>query len=82
MADLLETESKKYEQELPNLLAHEGKFILITGSEIVGIYDTYADALNVGYEKCGLKPFLVKKIQAVEEIQFFSRDLRFEPCLI
>ena len=74
----LEQEIKTYERELPNLLQHEGKFALIHGDEVAGVYDTYEDALKAGYEKYELKPFLVKRIQAIEQVEYFTRDLI--PC--
>jgi len=76
MADALQTELKTYEERKQTLLADEGKFVVIHGNEIIGIYATYEDALKVGYEKCKLAPFLVKKIQAVEPVNFVSRDLQ------
>ena len=75
----LEKELETYKKELPNLLAEEGQYVVICGDEITGVYASYEDALKVGYDKCGLSPFLVKKIQAVEQVQYFSRDLDF-PC--
>ncbi len=71
----LEHEVKTYQRELPNLLQHEGKYALIHGEEVAGPYDTYEDALKAGYEKYDLKPFLVKRIQAIEQVQYFTRDL-------
>jgi hypothetical protein len=65
---------------LAKLTDQEGKFVVIQGDAVIDIFSSYEDALKVAYEKCGLKPFLVKKIQSVEQVQFFSRDLRFEPC--
>jgi len=76
----LETELATYQRELPKLLAQEGRFAVIGGEDVIGAYDTYHDALQAGYEKRGLQPFLVKRIQAVEEVQWFSRDIR--PCHI
>lgn len=75
MADTLETELKTYEAHKHELLADEGKFVVIHGDQILGTYATYEDALKVGYEKCKLEPFLVKKIQAVEPVNFVSRDI-------
>ena len=71
----LERELKTYNDQLTNLLPNEGKFVLVHDSDVVGIYDTYEDALKTGYEKYGLAPFLVKKIQTVEQVQYFTRDL-------
>jgi hypothetical protein len=61
----LEKELETFKRELPNLLAQEGKYVVVSGDDIVGVFAAYEDALTVGYEKCGLKPFLVKKIQAI-----------------
>ena len=76
----LEREIKTYNEQLPELLQHDGKFVLIHEDSVGGVFDTYGDAIKAGYEKFGLKPFLVKKIQAVEQIQYFTRDVA--PCHI
>ena len=80
MADSLETELKTYQAQKQTLLRDEGKYVVIHGSEILGVYATYEDALKIGYEKCKLEPFLVKKIEAVEQAHYFTRDLAAE-CL-
>ena len=74
----LEKEQATYARELPKLLASEGKHVLIRGDEVIGTYDTYNDALQIGYDKFGLNPFLVKRIQAVEQAHYFTRDI--SPC--
>jgi hypothetical protein len=74
----LEKELEAYKSKLPELTASEGKFVLIHGDQVVGIFDTYADAIKEGYEKFGLEPFLVKQIQAIERVQFVSRLV--DPC--
>lgn len=71
----LEKELETYNQNLHNLLADEGKYVVISGVEIDGIFESYSDALKMGYEKFGVKPFLVKKISATEKISYFTRDL-------
>jgi len=73
----LEKEIETYHPELPRLLAEQGKFVVIHGNEVVGVFVSYEDALKFGYERCGLDPFLVKKIEAMEQVQYFSRDLEF-----
>ncbi len=70
----LDQETQTYQRELSRLLQEEGKFALVHGEQVIGVYDTYEDALVAGYEKCGLRPFLVKRIQAVEQVQYFTRD--------
>ncbi len=74
----LATELSTYHRELSNLLAHAGKHVLIAGDEVLDVYDTYGDALKAGYQKVGLNPFMVKKIEAIEKIQLITRLL--VPC--
>lgn len=70
----LELETKTYEQRLPELLAgHNGKYVLIQGTQVAGVFGSYADAVEAGYEQFDLSPFLVKRIQAVEDVQFVGR---------
>ena len=72
----LEKEMKTYEEKKDQLLANAGKFVLIFDSNVVGIWDTYEDALKAAYQKYGVdKTFLVKKIEGVERIQFCSRNV-------
>lgn len=75
----IEKEMETYNRVLPALMAEQGKFVLICGDEVIGTFVSYEDALKIGYEKCGVKSFLVKQIQVVEQIQYFSRELDF-PC--
>ncbi|HEX4795518.1 MAG TPA: hypothetical protein VH370_17130 [Humisphaera sp.] len=75
---VLEHELKTYEQKLPELLADEGKFVLIHESEVAGCFGTYEDAIRAGYTRYGLKTFLVKQIHAVEQVQYFMRPI--SPC--
>lgn len=72
----LEREMATYKIHLMELLANEGKFIVVRGEVLDGPYGSYEDALSAGYEKHGLEPFLVKQISRVEPVQYFSRDLR------
>jgi len=73
--ELFKDELAKYEEEKEALLGQEGRFVLIKGREIPGIWDTYEDALQAGFEKFKLEPFLVKQIQGIERVRFFSREL-------
>lgn len=75
----LDLEIKTYAERLPTLLGHTGKFVLIKGSQMVSLYDTYEDALKVGYEKFGLVPFMVKRIAPAEQVACFTRNL--QACL-
>ncbi len=47
----LEQEIATYNAQLPKLLPdNNGKFVLIQGNDVAGIYSTYEDAIQVGYE--------------------------------
>ncbi len=69
----LEKELETYNAKLPEIKMHAGKFVLIVGEEVVDYFSTYEDAIKAGYQKAGLKPFLVKQVQAVEPIQHVTR---------
>ncbi|MDH0493383.1 hypothetical protein [Comamonas aquatica] len=70
----LNTELNTYREKLPTLLGQIGKYAIVKGTEIVGVYDSYEDALKFGYNKFGLEPFLVKRIAPAEQISYFTRD--------
>ena len=69
----LEKELATYHAKLPELKADEGKYVLIHGNAVAGIFTSAEDALKIGYEKFKLDPFLVKQIQTVERVEFISR---------
>ncbi len=71
----LERELAIYNENLMDLLTNEGMYVVVHGETLEGLFDTYEDALQAGYEKFGVVPFLVKRISRVEPIQYFSRDL-------
>lgn len=81
MTMTLDQELKTYRDRLPTLLEHEGKFVVITGDQVVDILSAYEDALKKAYEICGVdKPFLVKQIEAVDQVCYFTRSINV-PCL-
>ena len=71
----LEKELETYKNKLPELKAHEGKFVLIQGENVVDTFTSYEDALKEGYKRFGLTPFLVKQIAAVEPVFHFTRPI-------
>jgi hypothetical protein len=78
MADTtrLKTEIETYCREKERLVAESaGKYVLIHGKGVIGTWDSYEDALKEGYKQFGLKPFLVKQIEAIEQVHFFTREL-------
>lgn len=72
----LEQELKTYEREREKLLSEaKGKFVLIKGDKIVGIYVSQEDALAEGYKRFGNEEFLVKEITQIEPINFLTRPV-------
>ncbi|HWE38833.1 MAG TPA: hypothetical protein VG406_19950 [Isosphaeraceae bacterium] len=71
----LERELATYQAHLIDLVADEGKYVVIRGEEILGPFASYEDALGAGYERFGPVEFLVKPIWRVEPIRYFTRDL-------
>ena len=76
MTQILGAEIKTYEQQRDNLLGtSEGKFVLIRGSQVVGIFDSKMDAIAAGYQQFGNVPFLVKQIVKIETPENFVSNL-------
>jgi len=67
MPEPLEIEQRTYEARQQELLAHQGKYVVIKAAD-VGVYDTYEDALKAAYDEFGLQPFFVRRIEAVPQI--------------
>jgi hypothetical protein len=76
-AQTLKQELQTYASHLADLSNQAGKYVLIQDGSVEGTFDTYEDALKVGYSKFKLLPFLVKQISPAERILSFSRDLQF-----
>jgi hypothetical protein len=55
---------KAYRRETPRLLAegHEGKFVLIKGEKIVGLFVTRGEAYRAGAERYPRQEFLVQQL--------------------
>jgi hypothetical protein len=75
----LEKELATYQKELSNLLPQAGKYVLIYQDKVVDVFGTYEDALKAGYRLAGLDAFMVKQIQAFEQVQYITRDIGL-PC--
>ncbi len=75
----LENELQFYRLHLIDMLGvndvNEGKFTVIKGNDVQGPFNSYEEALEAGYSRHGLVPFLVKKIERNESILYFSRPL-------
>ena len=74
--NLLAEEIRTYEKTKPELLKSSlGKFVLIKGSKVIKIFETQQDAIKEGISLFGNTPFLVKKIELVEQTQNFTSNL-------
>lgn len=67
MISQLERELQTYYKHKADLLSKaKGKYVLIKGEEIIGIFPRQFAAINQGYRQLGTVPFLVKRIIEVE----------------
>jgi len=82
--NILSEETETYNKQKDSLLKTDsGKFVLIKGKKIIGIYDTKNDAIRIGIDKFDNSPFLVKKITEKEEtINFTSNMIRQVKCTL
>ncbi len=75
----LDRELATFRRELPGLLANlanVGRYVLVHGDNVLGLFSSFDDALAAGYERVGIEPFLVKEITEHEQPRYFSRSLR------
>jgi hypothetical protein len=71
-------ERRTYESHKAELLKDEGRYVLIKGDDVAGVWSTYEEALEAGYGRFGLQPFYVKQVAAVESVIQITRDV--VPC--
>mgnify|MGYP001039828237 CR=1 FL=1 len=76
MATMLGQELATYQKQRERLLEiARGKYVLISKDQILGIFDTEADAIRQGYQQLGNVPFLAKQIVEIEPVQNFVSQL-------
>jgi hypothetical protein len=58
-------ETKTFRRELPRLLAEgqEGKWALIKGAEIIGLFETLDEGYRVGRQRFLFQPFIVQPVR-------------------
>jgi hypothetical protein len=72
----IDREWETLQANLPALLEkEEGRYVLIHNDQIVGAWDTKAEALEEGYRRFNLEAFLVHRIVAHEKPIFVPRGL-------
>jgi hypothetical protein len=70
--DSLVDELVTYRDHLKELLRDEGKYVLIKGREIIGIYTERDEALREAVARFGAQAVLVKKIAAKELVHYLG----------
>jgi hypothetical protein len=76
MAMPLEQELKTFKDKKQELLRqYNGKYVLIKGDQVIGIFESEKDAIGTGIQKFGNVPFLVKKVEEVEQSQNYTSNL-------
>src|SRR2546423_1197591 len=64
----IDREWEFFQASVPALLEKDaGRYVLIHGDQIAGVWDTKAQALEEGYRRFLLEPFLVQHIVADEK---------------
>jgi len=74
----LDVEYETFKRELPRLLAegHKGKYVLIKGEKIYGIFATQDEAIRQGYELLPLfESFMAHEITDTPKVYYFSRNI-------
>ena len=72
----LEQEMETFRKHLPALLAtDENRFVLIHGDQVAGTWPTKAEAVEEGYLRFEMKPFLVRRIVAHEKPTYVPREV-------
>jgi hypothetical protein len=67
MGRVLEKEMQTFKAKRGELLSQgEGKFVLIKGDRVVGLFESQGDALREGYKQFGKDAFLVKQVLAID----------------
>lgn len=76
---LLATETKTFEARKPELLREgTGRFVLIKGEDVIGLYYAWEDALAEGARRFGNVPYLIAKVQAFEPAIDFTLNNNIE----
>jgi hypothetical protein len=72
----LEQELQTFHEQKDHLLEkYKDRYVLIKGDDIVADFESRGDALREGYKRFGRTAFLVKKVEEVEKVNFFTRAL-------
>ncbi len=65
---MLAEERQFYDDHLQEWLRdYPGRFVLVRGKELIGVFDTPDDALAEGARRFGLSSFLVRRVEPVQQ---------------
>ncbi len=68
----LEQELATFNKNLPDWLqTHEGKFVLVVGEELVGVFDNPQAAYEAGIQRFGNIAMLIREVRREDETAFF-----------
>ena len=72
-------EWETYRREVSRLLAEgdEGRFVLIKGDQIIGLFDTCEEARAAGAGRFLLQPYLIQQVRSREPLH---HRVRYGPC--
>jgi hypothetical protein len=62
--EFFQQERATYEAHKAELIKDEGRYVVIKGDEVAGVWPSYESALDGGYGRFGPVPFFVKQITA------------------
>ena len=66
---MLEKELAFYEKNLENWLSlYPGKFVLVKGEDLIGVYDSNEQALAAGASLFGLASYLIRSVEKDKEV--------------
>jgi hypothetical protein len=74
----LERENNAFKRELPRLLetpGNKGKWALIHGDDLAGLYPDFDSCLAAGYERFDLGTFMVKEVTDTPTVHYFPRNV-------
>jgi hypothetical protein len=72
----LEQELQTFHEQKDHLLEkYKDRYVLIKGGEVIADFESRGDALREGYKRFGHEAFLVKKVEEVEQVNFFRKAL-------
>ena len=77
---MLEQERAYYKQHQFELLEkYKGRWILLTGDSLYGVYDTQKQAYDTGVGKLGLGKFMIQEVEDEEKLtqKFYSPRVHF-----